>query len=457
MTVLHAVPTLLALFAQDVPGLRIINLGGEMCPQALVDKWATPARQMFNTYGPTEATVSASLAELKAGEPVTIGEALPNYGLLVIEVIDPDSIVNGVVPPLKILPFGETGELCITGPGVAAGYLGRPDLTAEKFLPNPWARNAQEARLYRTGDLARVENGTQMQCLGRADDQVKIRGFRVELGEIEAVLADQPGVGTTAVLLRKDGDIDQLVAFYVPSGATPPAIKDLRAGLAEKLPPYMVPARFEALPAMPRLQSGKIDRKVLKSQPLSAAAPAEGSDTPETPAEEVLFAALETLFPGQPIRRELDFFSDLGGYSLFAARITSTLRQDPRFAQATVADIYQNRKLGLIAEALQAGMVGAEATADRPFVLHSAWRRWRCGIAQGLAIPFLVLLTMAQWLAPFFAYHFNTRDADDKISQAVFASVLTFVAAIVLNFVIALFARRVIAGNLKPGSCPLWA
>ena len=187
-----------------------------------------------------------------------------------------------------------------------------------------------------------------------------------------------------------------------------------------------------------------------------AAAPAEGSDTPETPAEEVLFAALEKLFPGQPIRRELDFFSDLGGHSLFAARITSTLRQDPRFAQATVADIYQNRKLGLIAEALQAGMVGAEVAADRPFVLHSAWRRWRCGIAQGLAIPFLVLLTMAQWLAPFFAYHFNTGDADDKISQAVFASVLTFIVAIVLNFAIALFARRVIAGNLKPGSYPLW-
>ena len=270
------------------------------------------------------------------------------------------------------------------------------------------------------------------------------------------MLAEQPGVGTTAVLLRKEGDIDQLVAFYVPSGATPPEVKALRAGLAEKLPPYMVPARFEALPAMPRLQSGKIDRKVLKSQPLSAAAPAEGSDTPETPAEEVLFAALEKLFPGQPIRRERDFFSDLGGHSLFAARITSTLRQDPRFAQATVADIYQNRKLGLIAEALQAGMVGAEATADRPFVLHSAWRRWRCGIAQGLAIPFLVLLTMAQWLAPFFAYHFNTGDADDKISQAVFASVLTFIVAIVLNFAIALFARRVIAGNLKPGSYPLW-
>ncbi|WP_423457939.1 amino acid adenylation domain-containing protein [Ottowia sp. VDI28] len=239
VTVLHAVPTLLALFAQDVPGLRIINLGGEMCPQTLVERWA-PGRQMFNTYGPTEATVSASLAELRAGEPVTIGEALPNYGLLVIEVIDADSIAGGQVPPLKILPFGETGELCITGPGVAAGYLGRPELTAEKFLPNPWARNAQEARLYRTGDLARVEtraNGEpQMQCLGRADDQVKIRGFRVELGEIEAVLAQQAGVGTTAVLLRKDDEIDQLVAFYVPSGSIKPSVQALRAGLAEKLP-----------------------------------------------------------------------------------------------------------------------------------------------------------------------------------------------------------------------------
>lgn len=464
VTVLHAVPTLLALFAQDVPGLRIINLGGEMCPQALVDKWATPARQMFNTYGPTEATVSASLAQLKAGEPVTIGEALPNYGLLVIEVIDPDGIVGGVVPPLKILPFGDTGELCITGPGVAAGYLGRPELTAEKFLPNPWARNAQEARLYRTGDLARVEmklDGTpQMQCLGRADDQVKIRGFRVEPGEIEAVLAQQPGVGTTAVILRKSGamgdDIDQLVAFYVPSGATPPEVKTLRAGLAEKLPPYMVPARFEALAAMPRLPSGKIDRKVLKSQPLAAAAPAEGSDLPETPAEEVLFAALEKLFPGQPIRRELDFFNDLGGHSLFAARITSTLRQDARFAQVTVADIYSNRKIGLIAEALQAGMIGDEATAERPFLLHSAWRRWRCGIAQGLAIPFLVLLTMAQWLAPFFAYHFNTGDPSDSVAYAIFMSVLAYLATTALGFVVAWAGRSLLAGNLKPGNYPLW-
>ena len=459
VTVLHAVPTLLALFAQDVPGLRLINLGGEMCPQALVDRWA-PGRRLFNTYGPTEATVSASLAELRAGEPVTIGEALPNYGLLVIEAIDSDRLHAGEPPPLRLLPFGATGELCITGPGVAAGYLGRPELTAEKFLPNPWARNAHEARLYRTGDLARVEtapDGTpRMQCLGRVDDQVKIRGFRVELGEIEAVLAARPGVGTTAVLLRKDEDIDQLVAFYVPT-ADRLSTAVLRSGLADKLPPYMVPARFEPLPAMPRLPSGKIDRKALKSLPLAAAAPAEGGDKPDTPAEEALFAALHKLFPGQPVRRALDFFSDLGGHSLLAARLTSALRQDARFAQATVADVYQNRQVGRIAEALRAGMraPGAGAAA-RPFVLHGAWRRWRCGVAQALAIPPLVLLKMAQWLAPFFTYHFHTGDADDSVPRAIALSLLAFLATTVAEFTLAWAGKWLIAGRLKPGRYPLW-
>ncbi len=303
----------------------------------------------------------------------------------------------------------------------------------------------------------RADGTPQMQCLGRADDQVKIRGFRVELGEIEAVLAQQPGVGTTAVILRGEGGIDQLVAFYVPSGGQPPAVKVLRDGLAGTLPPYMVPARFEPLPAMPRLPSGKIDRKVLKAQPLAAAAPAEGSDEPQTPAEEVLFAALEKLFPGQPIRRELDFFSDLGGHSLFAARITSTLRQDPRFAQATVSDIYANRRIGLIAEALQAGMLDSGAgVAERPFVIHSAWRRWRCGLAQAVAIPFLVLLKMAQWLAPFFAYHFYTGDPGDSVRFAIFASVLAFLVTTVLEFVVAWAGKWLVAGDLKPGSYPLW-
>ncbi len=176
---------------------------------------------------------------------------------------------------------------------------------------------------------------------------MKIRGFRVELGEIEALLAQQPGVGTVAVLLRNDNGMDQLVAYLVPDHSldetTLPPL--LRKALQLQLPPYMVPGRFELLDSMPRLTSGKIDRKALRARPLSlCAAPAQESDLPETVAEQLLFAALETLFPGQPISRNADFFTDLGGHSFFAARLASALRADPRFAHVTVRDIYQQRR-----------------------------------------------------------------------------------------------------------------
>jgi len=463
VTVLHAVPTLLALFAQDVPGLRLINLGGEMCPAALVARWARPGRQVFNTYGPTEATVSASLAELLPGQPVTIGRPLPNYELLVIAPIDEDAWPAGAPAPLVLLPPGQTGELCIAGAGVALGYLGRPDLTERKFLPNPWATGEQDARLYRTGDLACIDASGQVQCLGRTDDQIKIRGFRVELGEIEAVLAQQPGVGTAAVLLRPDNGIDQLVAYLVgATAATLPDATALRQALTAHLPPYMVPTHYEVLAAMPRIPSGKVDRKALRALPLTARAPTD-ADLPESPAEEALFAALQRLFPGQAIRRAMDFFTDLGGHSLMAARLISALRTDARFAHATVRDVYSLRRIGALAQALQQGADVAQQEASaghvppkRVFIVHSAWRRWRCGLAQALVGPLLVLLKMAQWLAPFFTYHFYTGDPGDSIARAVAMSTAVFLLSTVLEFGAAWAGKWLIAGRLVPGSYPLW-
>ncbi len=451
VTVLHAVPTLLALFNQDVPTLRIINLGGEMCPESLVARWSRPGRQMFNTYGPTEATVSASLAALAPGKPVTIGTPLPNYGLL---VIDAEAAQAGA--PLRLLARGETGELCITGPGLAAGYLGRPDLTDEKFLANPWSAGAHDARLYRTGDLARIADDGDVLCLGRADDQVKIRGFRVELGEIEALLAQLPGVGTAAVLLRKDDGIDQLVAYLVPEAGAALEGRTLRQALAAQLPPYMVPGRYELLAAMPRLTSGKIDRKALKALPLSAPAAGDSadSDLPETPAEAALFAALATLFPGQPILRQADFFTDLGGHSFFAARLASALRADPRFAHVTVRDIYQQRQVGKIAAVL--AEAPAAVAAEAPWTPPSALKRWRCGLAQAAAMPGLVALRMAQWLAPFFTYHFFTGDPGDSVARAIAASAGVFLLATVMEFAIAIAGKWLIAGRLKAGDYPLW-
>ena len=448
VTVLHAVPTLLALFSQEIPSLRIINLGGEMCPQALVGRWARPGRQLFNSYGPTEATVSASMTELHAHEAVTIGQPLPNYGMLIIDPASADS--------LTLLARGETGELCITGPGIAAGYLGRPDLSAEKFLPNPWACGASDRRLYRTGDLARIDADGRVQCLGRTDDQVKIRGFRVELGEIEAVLARQPGVGTVAVVLQHDAGIDQLMAFIVPENATGISAAALRQALGACLPPYMVPGHFVTLAEMPRLTSGKIDRKTLKAQPLAFdSTAAADSEQPETPAEVALFAALAILFPGQPIRRSADFFSDLGGHSLFAARLASALRTDPRFAHVTVRDIYQNRTIGRIAAVL-AETPAAGPAVDLDWQPPSAWKRWLCGVAQATAVPWLVSMRMMQWLAPFFTYHFYTGDPDDSIALAIAASVGVFLLATLLEFGIAIGGKWLIAGRLKAGRYPLW-
>lgn len=447
ITVLHAVPTLLTLFNQDVPGLHTINLGGEMCPPALMERWARPGRKVFNTYGPTEATVSASLAELHAGEPVTIGRPLPNYSLLVI--------APHTESGLTLLPRGEVGELCITGPGVAAGYLGRPDLTAEKFLPNPWASGAQDARLYRTGDLARIDADGCVQCLGRTDDQVKIRGFRVELGEIESALADQAGVGAAAVVLRPEDGVDQLIAFITPDTGATLSSSALRAALGRRLPPYMVPGYFETVPTMPRLTSGKIDRNALKLRPLTAASTSEASDTPITPAEVVLFAALAKLFPGQSIVRSADFFADLGGHSLFAARLASSLRAHSGFAHVTVRDIYQHRSVGAIALAISAAPSQAQAV-DTTWTPPGTWQRWRCGLAQAAAVPWLVAMRMAQWLAPFFAYHFFTGDPGDSLLLATGASVLAYLIATLLEFAVAIAGKWLLVGKLQAGQYPLW-
>jgi len=178
-----------------------------------------------------------------------------------------------------------------------SGLSARPELTAEKFVINPWARAGfQEDRLYRTGDLACISADGQIHCLGRTDDQVKIRGFRVELGEIEAVLAKQKGVATVAVILQQESGIDHLTAYIVAEAGFELQHSQLRSALIAVLPPYMVPGRFELLDEMPRLNSGKIDRKTLKSRMIASQtilADSSASDQASTEAEHVLFSALQ--------------------------------------------------------------------------------------------------------------------------------------------------------------------
>ena len=256
VTVLDTVPTLLAMLPRDVATLRIIVLGGEACPPTLAERWERPGRSIFNTYGPTEATVVATAARVSAGETITIGKPIPNYTCYVV-----DDALNLVAPNVE-------GELLIGGPGVARGYLQRPQLTAEKFIANPFPSTGADPVLYRSGDAVTINASGDIEFRGRIDDQVKIRGFRVELGEIEAKLRDLPGVSNAAVVMRDDDDIGQLVAFIVARQEVED--RGLRAALRLKLPAYMTPARFERLQELPLLPSGKVDRNQLKTMPLRA-------------------------------------------------------------------------------------------------------------------------------------------------------------------------------------------
>jgi amino acid adenylation domain-containing protein len=230
ITYFSTVPSFLAMIDAPLPTVRLLVLGGEALPPELVARWAN-GRRMLNTYGPTEATVVATLCEVRPDRPVTIGTALPAYEIHVL-----DEALRPVSP-------GETGELYIGGGAVARGYMNRDELTAEKFVPNPFRDHADASpRLYRTHDLVRHRTDGQIEFLGRIDGQIKIRGFRVELSEIEAVLMEQPGIRTAAVASFDINGFKELAAFVIRDEAAGEIDRaELSRQLRAKLPDYMVP------------------------------------------------------------------------------------------------------------------------------------------------------------------------------------------------------------------------
>jgi len=301
--VTHAlIPPVAMATVPDVPlpAFRTLVVGGEACTAELVDRWA-PGRRMVNAYGPTEATVVTSWSDpLEPGGTPPIGRPIRNTR---VHVLGPD---------LRPVPIGAAGELFVTGVGLARGYLGRPGLTADRFVANPFGEPG--SRLYRTGDLVRWTADGRLEFLGRVDDQVKIRGFRVEPGEIEAVLRRHPDVAAAAVVVRDR----RLVAYVVATGSP-----DLRAHLAASLPDYLVPSAFVALDELPLTPNGKLDRQAL---PEPTAAPLDQDyAAPETETEEVL-AAIWAEVLGVDRVGVRDGFFDLGGDSVRSLRITSMVK-----------------------------------------------------------------------------------------------------------------------------------
>lgn len=350
---LKMTPSHLAALTADAPLARLLPrralvLGGEASSRSWAAGIAALGRcAVFNHYGPTEATVGITVHEVTAeGQDAPgntpIGSPLAGARCYVLDE------ARNPVPP------GVTGELYLGGDRLARGYLGRPDLTAERFLPDPYAapaggtpygadpagtepygaeasgtgRDAPGAggpRMYRTGDLARWRNDGTLDYLGRGDDQIKVRGYRVEPGEIEAALTALPGITQAVVLARGEGVRQNLVAYLErPSGGEPPATAELRAALAEVLPDYMVPARYVVLERLPLLAHGKVDRKALPA-PVDGPPAGAGVD-PEGATEEVIAAMWAELLD-LPRVGALDDFFELGGHSLLATQVVARMRR----------------------------------------------------------------------------------------------------------------------------------
>ncbi|MGB6244385.1 amino acid adenylation domain-containing protein, partial [Gordonia sp. (in: high G+C Gram-positive bacteria)] len=297
-------PAALASVPDDgLEALRTVIVGGEACAPDLVARWA-PGRRMFNAYGPTEATIMATLAgPLVAGEPVTIGGPITGTHLVVLD------------HRLQPVPVGATGELYLGGDGVAAGYRRAQTRTAHRFVADPFGRSGE--RLYRTGDLARWRSDGILEYRGRADHQVKIRGFRIELGEVEAALAATPGVDFAAAAVHSGPTGEKFLAGYYRGAVEPAAVTaHLRAGL----PAHAVPAALVQLDEVPLTSSGKLDRAALPVPEVTRAA----YRAPDTPQERAVAAAFADCLGQSGPGLDDDFFA-LGGNSLTATRLAADL------------------------------------------------------------------------------------------------------------------------------------
>ncbi len=320
--VVHATPSFFRAVAETgarLEGLRVLHLGGEALSRTGVERLAAAVGAgctLYNGYGPTEVTVNSLLFEIGRPRSLCGGERMP---------IGRPSAENAayVVDPLGgLVPVGVSGELWVGGAGVARGYLGRPDLTAEKFIPDGFSGEAG-GRLYRTGDLVRWLPDSTVEFLGRVDHQVKIRGFRIEPGEIEAVLRRHPQVREAVVVPRERPGGAVLVA-YVAAGEPEPEIGELREFLRERLPAALVPSAFVRLAELPLTPTGKVDRRALPEPDFNTD---EEREAPRTPEEMVLARIFEEVLGVSGMGRTDSFF-DLGGHSLLATRVVSRVRKE---------------------------------------------------------------------------------------------------------------------------------
>ncbi len=376
VTLVNTVPSVLAEFLKGnaLPAsVRVVNLAGEPLSRALAQRayQQDTVQQVFNLYGPTEDTTYStwSLVQKDASDAPSIGRPLPGTQVYILD------------HHLQPVPIGVAGELYLSGDKLARCYLNRPELTAERFLRNPFS-DVPGARIYKTGDLARYCVDGTIEHLGRLDHQVKIRGFRIELGEIEAVLSQHPAVRQAMVVAREDVPGDKRLVAYIVLHQDQAAIADdLKSHVMKQVPAYMVPSVFVLLDVLPLTPNGKVDRKALPVPEPSRSTAQDNFVAPTLPLHHQLVHIWEDLLGVQPIGIKDDFF-ELGGHSLLAARLLDRIAQvcgkglplSTLFAGATIEQL-ATALMGEAKTDSRAPLVAVQASGSRRpfFFLHGQW------------------------------------------------------------------------------------
>lgn len=381
VTVLNQTPSAFYQFMQaereqpdlgQALSLRYVIFGGEALELSRLEDWYNrhPENrpQLINMYGITETTVHVSYIELDRSMAALRANSLIGCGI-------PDLGVYVLDERLQPVPPGVAGELYVSGAGLARGYLGRPGLTSERFIADPFGPPG--TRMYRTGDVARLRADGSLDYVGRADHQVKIRGFRIELGEIEAALVQHPQLEDAAVIVREDQPGDKRLAAYVIPSEETFDTAELRKYAAERLPDYMVPAAFVTMKELPLTPNGKLDRKALPAPDFAAAVTGRG---PRTPQEEILCDLFMEVLHLPRVGID-DRFFDLGGHSLLAVQLMSRIREalgvelsiGNLFEAPTVAGLAERLEMGSSQSALDV-LLPLRTSGDKPplFCVHPA-------------------------------------------------------------------------------------
>jgi amino acid adenylation domain-containing protein/non-ribosomal peptide synthase protein (TIGR01720 family) len=340
--------------------LRLVIFGGEALElQSLrpwLERYGDEQPQLVNMYGITETTVHVTyrrirMADLESGRGSVIGAAIPD---LQVYILDQHQ---------QPVPAGVAGELCVAGDGLARGYLQQPQLTAERFLPDPFSGGAG-ARLYRSGDLGRQLTDRETEYLGRTDQQVKVRGFRVEPGEIEAVLNEHPAVRESVVITHEEVTREKrLVAYVVPRNGEPFSAEDLRSHLQQRLPEYMLPAVIVEMKALPLTLNGKIDRRALPTPDEVAVRPKKSFEAPRSETEQILADIWSEVLGIKPVGVDDNFF-ELGGDSILSIQIV--VRAKEAGIYLTPKQLFQHQTIAELAPLTGAPPQARESISEEP-------------------------------------------------------------------------------------------